>query len=49
MFKHWAMPVTSRPWAIATVALERIWRLSFKRLPLGRAKHVAWERAVGVR
>jgi hypothetical protein len=46
-FSTWAQPVTSRPWAIVTVALETLYRATGGRM-FGASKHGAWERAVGV-
>ena len=48
VFRAWAQPVVSRPWAIATVLLETLYRATGGR-QFGESKHSAWEHAVGAR
>lgn len=47
MFKHWAAPVVSKPWAIlATITYWIARKSNFRLFP--HFQHTAWERAVGV-
>lgn len=46
-FDHWAQPVKHRRWAIATVALWHLYRLSGGKL-FGHSKHIAWQKACGL-
>jgi hypothetical protein len=48
MFKHWAQPVTSTPWAVVAVVTHWVKRATGYRLGL-HAHHRAWERACGLR
>lgn len=43
----WAMPIVSRPWALAAVITERAKRATGYRIG-ARVHHRAWEHAVGV-
>lgn len=47
MFDNWAQPVTSKPWALVCVVLDRIKRASGFRLAV-HSSHRAWERACGL-
>lgn len=42
-FKHWAQPVTSRPWALLAVALSFVHRHTPIRM--SRYSHGAWRKA----
>ena len=45
MFRNWAQPVTHPLWAVTSIVLHRLMRLSGYRL-LGHATHCAWQKAV---
>lgn len=47
MFDNWAQPVTSKPWAVVTVLLDRVKRASGYRLYI-HSTHKAWQRACGL-
>ncbi len=44
MFKNWAQPVTSKPWALVASVLDQAKRISGYRLFV-RSSHRAWEQA----
>lgn len=48
MFKDWAQPVTSKPWAFVTTILFWVSKASGHRI-FSYAKCIAWEKAVAVR
>lgn len=47
MFNDWAQPVVDKKWAVATIILEKIRKITGKRF-LGPSIHRAWERACGI-